>query len=130
MIRLTSLLLTLVLLFIIFSPAPADTLLIQKVAVVDPETELIATGQDIYINDDGIIQEIGLNLTRSADATLNCTNKPDAHAIPGLIDMHVHANQHSVPGDPRPIPVPTAASIMLFAGVTGFLDLGSTWERT
>ena len=70
MIRLTSLLLTLVLLFIIFSPAPADTLLIQKVAVVDPETELIATGQDIYINDDGIIQEIGLNLTRSADATL------------------------------------------------------------
>ena len=123
------LLLTLFSALTFFFRANADSLLIKKVAVVDPETELVTKGRDIYINDGGIIEEIGLNLTQSADVTLDCTNVPDAHAIPGLIDLHVHANAHNVPGSPQSMSVPTAASIMLFTGVTGFLDLGSTWER-
>ena len=127
MIRRTSLLLTLFSAFTI-SAALADSLLIKNVVVVDPETELITTGRDIYINDNGIIEKIAAGLSDPADATLDCEDKSSAHAIPGLIDLHVHANAHSVPGSPQSMSVPTAASIMLFTGVAGFLDLGSTFE--
>ena len=120
--------------------ANADSLLIKDINLVDPATETIFTGYDIFIDTVGKISAIGVGLSQSADATLDCTG--NEYVIPGLIDLHVHANglngprkgvklpkSERVPGKHIPLDFATASYMMLYNGVTAFLDLASAQEQ-
>ena len=56
---------------------------------------VIVTASDKYIGDifieNEIIKEIGLNITRVADETIDANGK---YVIPGGIDIHTHFNLH------------------------------------
>jgi imidazolonepropionase-like amidohydrolase len=93
---------------------PAD-LVITNVTVIDPETRKVIPAQEIVV-DDGRILAIrkGTKRATRARSTIDGTGK---FAIPGLMDMHVHANL-------KPLHKSTLA-LMYANGITGARDMAS-----
>ena len=92
------------------------SLLIKNIRAVDDVTDIVS---DIFVKD-GIIAEIGENLSVQADKTIDGT---DFVLMPSLFDMHVHFRD---PGLEYKEDVLTGCSAALAGGVTGVLAMPNT----
>ncbi len=111
-------LLAMVLLVIMVSPACADSLLLQNAKVVDPKNRSITT-RNILILDGRIANEEKKN--GETYRTIDLTGK---WIIPGLIDLHVHCGGNPLPnGKYEDLGPEKTAKKMLYSGVCAYLDL-------
>lgn len=93
---------------------PAD-LVITNVTVIDPETRKVSRAQEIVIDDGRIVSiRTGTKRTTRAKTVIDGSGK---FAIPGLMDMHAHANL-------KPLHKSTLA-LMHANGITGARDMAS-----
>jgi imidazolonepropionase-like amidohydrolase len=114
--------LTLVLGALVFaSPhAQAQDLFITHARIVDPAGEEVREA-NLLIVDGAIVGEVAAPPADFAGTTLDLAGK---WVIPGLNDLHTHSYGNMAPGDAFDAPgTPIVAKRMLYAGVTGFLDL-------
>ena len=96
----------------------ANDLRLINANIVDPETQEIRQG-DLWIRD-GTIVPVGDPSDHDGE-TLDLSGK---WVIPGLNDLHTHAYGNMAPGNTFDSPGPAVvARRLLYAGVTGFLDL-------
>lgn len=124
------------------SPAAAQDLLLRGGRLIDPSTRTVRTA-DLWIVD-GVIREAPIEdgETSAGDPAADKANDqaadqaggriPDLEVLdvrgkwvlPGLRDFHVHSEVNQGPrGQVDRIGIEGAARRMLYAGVTGFLDL-------
>jgi imidazolonepropionase-like amidohydrolase len=96
--------------------APAETLLLRDVTVVDVEVGALRSGLDVIV-EDGEIAEVEPTGSEppQADEVLEAGGR---YLIPGLWDAHVHV--FSDPAEPK-----TALPLYLLHGVTGIRDMGA-----
>ena len=92
------------------------SLLIKNIRAVDDVTDIVS---DIFVKD-GIIAEIGENLSVQADKTIDGTGLV---LMPSIFDMHVHFRD---PGLEYKEDVLTGCSAALAGGVTGVLAMPNT----
>ena len=115
-----SLLAALILSLGIISTASAQDLLLKNGRIVDPATRTIISGAIVIRG--GTIASILPEAPATFDGrTVDLSGK---WVIPGLNDMHVHSFGNIGPGNQMQL-LGTAdvARVMLYSGVTGFLDL-------
>lgn len=93
-----------------------STILIRNVRAVDAEIDLFT---DVLISD-GIIAEVGENISAEADEVIDGT---DLVLIPSIFDMHVHLRD---PGFTHKEDVLTGCAAALAGGVTGVLAMPNT----
>ena len=103
-------------------PAEAQTLLLRDARIVDPATQEIYHGSILIA--DGKIQRLWREAPPEAqDEVVDLNGK---WVVPGLNDLHVHAYGNLAPGGQMQLLMPTGVmKHLLYAGVTGFLDLFS-----
>lgn len=113
-------------LLIILGAATAQDLLIRDAQVVDPVTRTVRRGS-VVIRDGRILE-----IVRRAPATFrgDVIDAGGRWLIPGLNDLHVHAFGNAGAAGALDIMGPErVARVMLYCGVTGFLDLFSVEEQ-
>lgn len=93
-----------------------STILIRNVRAVDAEIDLFT---DVLISD-GIIAEVGENISAEADEVIDGT---DLVLMPSIFDMHVHLRD---PGFTHKEDVLTGCAAALAGGVTGVLAMPNT----
>ncbi|MDB5033223.1 MAG: putative amidohydrolase [Chlorobi bacterium] len=123
--RMRSLVLLLLLSFAA-TPAGAQWLLLKNARIVDPVRREIRDGAIVI--DNGKISDI----LREAPSVFKgeVIDLAGKWVIPGLNDMHVHSFGNLAPGNQIAyLGTAEAAKIMLYAGVTGFLDLFSPEDQ-
>ena len=114
--------LLLALIFVVASQAFAAELLLENAQLVDVDATAIRAGS-LVVRDDRIVAVLA-----QPPASFNGTRRDlTGHwVIPGLYDLHTHAYGNPSPsGATHRLGVQNAARAMLYAGVTGFLDLFS-----
>lgn len=99
-----------------------STLLIKQARIVN-EGEIYEA--DLFIKD-GLIHEIGTNLTRIADRTLHL-NSPGKYLIPGVIDDQVHFRE---PGLTHKADIHTESRAAIAGGITSFMEMPNTVPQT
>lgn len=102
--------------------ALAQDLLIKNAQIVDPIERRITRGSVVVHN--GVIQDVLAEAPAAFSGdVLDAEGK---WLIPGLNDMHVHSFGNPAPGNQLDLMgTERAAVVMLYVGVTGFLDLFS-----
>jgi len=100
----------------------SQELLLQNAQIIDPAAQKVSRGH-ILIRD-GKIEKILNTVPKSFKGEqIDLAGK---WVIPGLNDMHVHSFGNMAPGNNMQLLMtPGAAKMMLYCGVTGFLDLFS-----
>jgi len=112
----------LLLLFVITKIAFGQNLLLQNTQIIDPAAQKIHRGA-ILIRDGKIAQILTVVPKGFKGEQVDLAGK---WVIPGLNDMHVHSFGNVAPGNNMQLLMtPGAAKMMLYCGVTGFLDLFS-----
>jgi imidazolonepropionase-like amidohydrolase len=107
-----------VLLLIWAAAGPASELRLISANIVDPETQVIRQGE-LWIRDGNIVP--AGDPSAYEGETLDLGGK---WVIPGLNDLHTHAYGNMAPGHTFDSPgTEVVARRLLYAGVTGFLDL-------
>jgi len=97
-------------------------LLLQNAQIVDPATQKISRGM-ILIRNGKIEQILSAAPKNFAGEKIDLAGK---WIIPGLNDMHAHSYGNMAPaGQMQLLTTTGAAKVMLYCGVTGFLDLFS-----
>ncbi|MGH7601618.1 MAG: amidohydrolase family protein, partial [bacterium] len=113
------------LLFFIFALAVevlSQDLLLQNTQIVDPAAQKVSRGS-ILIRSGKIEQILNAAPKNFAGEKIDLAGK---WVIPGLNDMHAHSYGNLAPGNNMQLLMtPGAAKMMLYCGVTGFLDLFS-----
>jgi imidazolonepropionase-like amidohydrolase len=100
----------------------SQDLLLQNAQIVDPAAQKIPHGS-ILIRNGKIEQVTNAAPKNFAGEKIDLAGK---WVIPGLNDMHVHSFGNLAPGDNMQLLMtPGAAKMMLYCGITGFLDLFS-----
>jgi imidazolonepropionase-like amidohydrolase len=104
----------------------AQDLLLENARIVDPASRTIVQGS-LWIHE-GKIRDLMTSAPGTFDGkVIDLTGK---WIIPGLNDMHVHSFGNIAPGNRMEIlGTENAAKAMLYAGVTGFLDLFSPEDQ-
>jgi len=98
-------------------------LLLQNAQIVDPAAQKISRGH-ILIRDGKIAQILTAVPKGFKGEPIDLAGK---WVIPGLNDMHVHSFGNMAPGNNLQLLMTTGtAKMMLYCGVTGFLDLFSS----
>ncbi len=106
-------------------PALADVL-VKNARIVDPAAETITRGA-IVIEGERIARILE---TAPPNFDGEVLDADGAYVIPGLYDMHVHFGfNRSSRGRAATLTNKRNARLMLFAGVTGFLDMTSSGEE-
>lgn len=100
-------------------PLAAQNLLLTDVRLVDPRTETIRSGV-LLLRGDTIAAVMEPPPPDFAGDVLDLEGH---YVIPGLIDLHVHSYGNLSPSGVEQLGTEAAARRMLYAGVTGFLDL-------
>lgn len=99
----------------------AAQLVYTNVQIVDPESKRIQKGS-IFV-EDGKVTKITNGVLKSVKG-LQTIDLENRYIIPGLFDMHTHAWGNPKPtGSPMILGIEGAAKVMLYSGITGFLDL-------
>lgn len=112
----------LILLFSLVATALGQSLLLQNAQIVDPVAQKISRGH-ILIRDGKIAQILNAVPKDFIGEQIDLAGQ---WVIPGLNDMHVHSFGNMAPGNNlQLLMTPGTAKIMLYCGVTGFLDLFS-----
>jgi imidazolonepropionase-like amidohydrolase len=97
-------------------------LLLQNAQIVDPAAQKVSRGS-ILIRSGKIEQILNAAPKNFAGEKIDLAGK---WVIPGLNDMHVHSYGNMAPANNMQLLMtPGAAKMMLYCGVTGFLDLFS-----
>ncbi len=100
----------------------SQDLLLQNAQIVDPAAQKISRGS-ILIRNGKIEQILNAAPKNFAGEKIDLAGK---WIIPGLNDIHVHSYGNMAPGNNMQLLMaPGAAKMMLYCGVTGFLDLFS-----
>jgi imidazolonepropionase-like amidohydrolase len=117
---------TFILILSLTTTAFGQDLLLQNAQIVDPTTRKISTGA--FLIRDGKIERItGKAPQNFAGEKIDLSGK---WVIPGLNDMHVHSYGNAAPnGQVQLLMTSGVAKMMLYAGVTGFLDLFSAEDQ-
>lgn len=104
----------------------AQDLLLKNARIVDPAAQQITTGAIVIRN--GAIAEVLPAAPESFNGTvLDLAGK---WVIPGLNDMHVHSFGNVAPkSQMQLLGTEESARVMLYCGVTGFLDLFSSEDE-
>lgn len=100
-------------------PLAAQDLLLTNAHLVDPRTETVRPGV-LLIRGDTLAAVLEAT-PRDFDGIVLDLN--EGYVIPGLIDLHVHSYGNLSPSGVEALGAEAAARRMLYAGVTGFLDL-------
>lgn len=105
----------------------SERLLIRNARIVDPRSEEVREGA-IVVEGDRIDEVLD---TAPEDFDGRELDAGGRWVIPGLYDMHVHSSSNKTPGydGMPPIGSENAARVMLYAGVTGYLDLFGPEDR-
>jgi len=107
---------------VVASPAVAAELLLEHATIIDVDATGIREGH-LLIQDDRIVAVLAQPPVPFGGTRLNLAGR---WVIPGLYDMHTHAYGNKSPaGAYQRLGLKNAARAMLYAGVTGFLDLFS-----
>ncbi|MGH7600924.1 MAG: amidohydrolase family protein, partial [bacterium] len=100
----------------------SQDLLLQNAQIVDPASQKVSRGS-ILIRSGKIEQILNAAPKNFAGEKIDLAGK---WAIPGLNDMHAHSYGNLAPANNMQLLMtPGAAKMMLYCGVTGFLDLFS-----
>lgn len=100
--------------------AQAQDLFLTNTRIVDPAAEEVREG-NLLIVGGAIVGEVAAPPADFTGTTLDLTGK---WVIPGLNDLHTHSYGNMAPGNAFDAPGSAiVAKRMLYAGVTGFLDL-------
>jgi len=100
-------------------PLVAQELLLTDARLVDPRTETVQSGA-LFIRGDTIAAILDVPPPDFDGDVLDVGGR---YVIPGLFDLHVHSYGNLSPSGVEQLGTETAARRMLYAGVTGFLDL-------
>lgn len=88
----------------------------------------IVTDGDIYVSDiyinNGIIEQIGTNITRNADKVIEAEEK---FVLPGIIDDQVHFRE---PGLTHKAEIYTESKAAVAGGITSFMEMPNTVPNT
>jgi imidazolonepropionase-like amidohydrolase len=107
-------------------PSAAQTLLIRDANIVDPVDRVVRRGSLIVRN--GRIVDVVTTAPAAFDGEV--IEAGGKWLIPGLNDMHVHSfGNVGAQGAMEVMGTERAARVMLFTGVTGFLDLFSMEDQ-
>ena len=110
-------------LFIIVTTVFSQDLLLQNAQIVDPAAQKISRGH-ILIHNGKIVQILTAVPKDFKGEQVELAGK---WVIPGLNDMHVHSFGNMAPGNNMQLLMtPGTAKMLLYCGVTGFLDLFSS----
>ncbi|MGE0173735.1 MAG: amidohydrolase family protein [Oligoflexales bacterium] len=104
----------------------SEAVVFQNGFLVDPKSEEIFLGY--FITENGLVKEVGKGVPAGNGIPQNAqiVDLNSKYVIPGLFDLHTHAWGNPSPsGEPMYLGIEGAAKLMLFSGVTGFLDLFS-----
>ncbi len=111
--------------FAICSTAAGQDLFMTNAAIVDPAAKEVRLG-NLFI-ENGII--VGSPTSPPAGFAGRIIDVSGKWVIPGLNDLHTHSYGNMAPGNAFDGPgTPIVAKRMLYAGVTGFLDLFGSEE--
>jgi imidazolonepropionase-like amidohydrolase len=114
--------LILTLVFLVASPAFAAELLLENAQIVDVDAQELRPGH-IVVHDDRIVAVLAQPPAPFDGTRLDLAGQ---WVMPGLYDLHTHAHGNKSPsGALHRLGLKNAARAMLYAGVTGFLDLFS-----
>jgi hypothetical protein len=114
--------LLLVLVCVVASQALAAELLLEHATIIDMDAGQIREGH-LLIRDDRIVAVLAQPPVPFSGTRLDLAGQ---WVIPGLYGMHTHAHGNKSPaGAYQRLGLKNAARAMLYAGVTGFLDLFS-----
>lgn len=106
--------------------APAQDLLLKNAHIVDPATRQVTSGSIVIHN--GTIAQITADAPAGFTGTV--VDAGGKWVIPGLNDMHVHSFGNVGPGNQMQLMgTEQSAKVMLYCGVTGFLDLFSAEDQ-
>jgi imidazolonepropionase-like amidohydrolase len=113
------------LIFLSFFTAPsamfASPLLLKGGTICDIERSQTFVG-DVLIRDGKVSQVGEITAQQAADAEI--IDAKGKWIIPGLVDLHTHAHGNSAPnGAYQSMGIEGASRVMLYSGVTAFLDL-------
>lgn len=101
-------------------PADKVSLAIHNVTVIDPETETVSAGMNVYIDNGRIIaiRPLDDDNNYQAEQRIDGAGK---FLVPGLLDMHVHLAHPNYSS--------TTLALLLANGVTGVREMsGDCWE--
>lgn len=100
-------------------PLAAQDLLLTDARLVDPLTRTVRPGT-LLLRGDTVAAILDVPPPDFGGDVLDLDGR---YVIPGLIDLHVHSYGNLSPSGVESLGTVTAARRMLYAGVTGFLDL-------
>jgi len=100
-------------------PAAAQDLLLTNARLVDPHTRTVRTGA-LLLRGDTIAAVLDAPPVGYDGEVLDAGGR---WVLPGLLDLHVHSYGNLSPWGVESLGTEAAARRMLYAGVTGFLDL-------
>ena len=110
-----------VLSFLVFvsSPLRAQDILLKQAHLIDPARQQVSEGNILIHN--GRIRQI--SATSPAGFKGQSFDLSGKSIVPGFTDMHVHSTWNPAPGMQQSADIGNTAKLMLFAGVTAYLDL-------
>lgn len=105
----------------------AEPLLIANARVIDPAQRREYTAS-LRIENGVLVEIIEQAPASFAGTVVDLSGK---YVIPGLVDAHIHSGKNAAPvGDPdEMISFERTARLLLYCGVTSYLDLGSDQKR-
>ena len=102
------------------SSSAAQNLILENARIVDPESKRVTEGT-LFVDGGRIVAGPGAERIDFEGERLDLKGK---WVIPGLVDLHTHSYGNMAPGNTFDSPgTAVVAKRMLYAGVTGFLDL-------
>lgn len=105
--------------FLLAYPLAAQDLLLTDARLVDPLTRTVRPGSLLLRGDTiAVILDVA-----PSDFDGDVLDVDGRYVIPGLIDLHVHSYGNLSPSGVEQLGTEAAGRRMLYAGVTGFLDL-------
>ncbi len=100
-------------------PLPSGELLLVDARLVDPHADAVRTGA-LLLRGDTIAAVLDAPPAEYDGPVLDLAGR---YVLPGLLDLHVHSYGNLSPSGVETLGTEGAARRMLYAGVTGFLDL-------
>lgn len=115
------------LLYLLFTafPASAQDILLKQVHLIDPARQQVSEGNILIHN--GRIQKI--SATAPAGFKGQTFDLSGKWIVPGFSDMHVHSTWNPAQGMQQSADIENTAKLMLFSGVTAYLDLFSDEDQ-